>query len=488
MPRQFERPYLALLTVAALWTTFNCVYVYFVAGETLSYRIESAALILGVLAVPLLWSRAAGLNLDTRADATLGDRLGFAAIAVIWLAILGPLVWFPFLSDDYSFLASYRSFSAVLTPFQFYRPVFAVVFVLLTRLGGGSPFLFHAVAFALHGASAWLVYRLARRLSRGPGLVAAAVFLLNPAQLEAVLWASGLQEVLWSFFLLAALVVYVGREELTAPRLGGVAALIAAALWSKETAICVVLLLPIVEVLAFGFRRARVAVAAWLVTALECAVYLALRSRVATIDDGFLVAPSHYFFKQLLVIPYEVFIHPWNRAAVNVPAPVLCATALVVIALVCVSLWRGAMRNALAGPALIVASVLPVYSLFYVSPELAGARYLYFGAAGFGLFVAELCGRTAAATRLVATTVIAVFFSASLALNLRPWRAAADLVDAIQEAIVAGESAGPSIETWKATHAPGLARTGEIPDSYQGVWVFRNGYEAFVARSKEGNH
>jgi hypothetical protein len=404
---------------------------------------------------------------------------------MMWLAILAPRISYPFLSDDYGFLAAYRSVSDITRPFEFYRPAFASVFLLLARLGGGSPIPFHAAAFALHLASAWLVYRLARRLSSGPPLVAAAVFLLNPVQLEAVLWTSGLQELLWTFFLLAALVVWIGEERVSARRVGWTAVLVALALWSKETAICVVLLLPIIELAAFGTRRVRAAALAWGVVGAECACYLVLRRRAVTIDNTFFVRPSHYFFKQMLVTPYEVFIHPWNRTAINVPMSLLCAAALVALALVCAVLWRSASARSLAGPAIIAATVLPAYSMFYVAADLAGARYLYFGAAGFGILTAELLSWMPGMLRVTAMTALAVAFGWSLSLNLRPWRATETLIEAMQSAIVAGEDPGSAIKTWQASHARGLVLRDGIPDSYQGVWVFRNGYHEFLARESD---
>src|SRR5581483_10373042 len=101
--------------------------------------------------------------------------------------------------------------------------------------------------------------------------------------------------------------------------------------------------------------------------------------------------------------------------------------------------------------------------------------YLYFGSAGFGILVADLLGRTPPVVRAAAVSALAVVFGWSLAVNLRPWRAAADLVEAVREAVVADESPAPSIATLQVTHPPGLVLEDGIPESYQGVWVFRNG-------------
>src|SRR5206468_3570046 len=91
--------------------------------------------------------------------------------------------------------------------FQFFRPAFAAVFALLADVGDGAAAVFHSASFLLHLASAALIFGLVRRLlgSIELAITAYAVFLLNPVQQEAVLWASGLQDLLWTFFLFAAI-------------------------------------------------------------------------------------------------------------------------------------------------------------------------------------------------------------------------------------------------------------------------------------------
>jgi hypothetical protein len=67
-----------------------------------------------------------------------------------------------------------------------------------------------------------------------------------------------------------------------------------------------------------------------------------------------------------------------------------------------------------------------------------------------------------------------------LELNLQPWRASATLIAEI------GSKADrvPISEVtsdWARTHPPGLVVRDGIPRSYQGAWIFENGYDEFRA-------
>jgi hypothetical protein len=336
----------------------------------------------------------------------------------------------------------------------------------------------------LHLGSAALVYSLARKLFAvpEPAVVAFVLFLLSPIQLESVLWVSGLQELLWAFFILAAVRCYIGDRELRPGRIAAVLALAACGLACKETAVCVVLLLPAADLLLFRFKRGRLLSIAYAGLALELAVYLVIRHRMVPVDEAFFVRPSHYFVKQFLAMPYEIFLHPWNRSAVHVPAAALCAAALAGIGGVFAVAWRGAGARVFAGPALVILSTLPVYSLFYVSPELAGSRYLYFATAGFALVVADALTAVVRSRRLWAFCVVALAVGSAISLevNVRPWRTAGALVTALRDGIHDGKSPGDGTREWQVHGAAGMSVRDGVPQEYQGVGVLKNGYPEFL--------
>jgi len=122
-----------------------------------------------------------------------------------------------------------------------YQPLAWLAWSTLKSLFGLSPAAFHGLSFLLHVATGIAVYVLALRLAERMeleglrrqigGLVAASLFLLHPAAVEPVAWASALPYVLSLFLLVLSLLAYVNERRL----LSG--ALYAGSLLSRATAL-----------------------------------------------------------------------------------------------------------------------------------------------------------------------------------------------------------------------------------------------------------
>lgn len=471
--------YLALAWLALAWAVANSVYVYLVLGGIRTFRVESASFILIAVLLPLIfWRPSPGESRDVLS--ATDNRLLILFAVTLWLLTLARFLTLPFLSDDYVFLAAYQRWSDVLTAGHFFRPVFALAFFVLARLGNGSPVPFHLVSLLIHGISACCVYVLSRRLFHRADCAAlcCVMVLLNPLQLEAVLWVSGLQELLWTLFVLAGLVVYTGSRLLTGPRLATTLVLIACALLAKETAVSSVLLLPAADWAFFGWKRGRLLPAAYVGLGIVAATYLVARTRVTTIESGFFVTPGKYFAQKFVGTPYRFFVQPWNLTAAHVPAFVLCGATVTALAILFWAIVRGTGPTVLAGPALILITTLPVYAYFYVAPDLRATRYLYFPAIGWALLVTQLL-TTVLARRLALTLACAsgimVLFG-SLQLNIKPWRTAGTIVDDIAAAVKEGRAPERSPADWQLKYGDGLESTDGIPTVYKGVYLFVNGY------------
>jgi hypothetical protein len=389
-------------------------------------------------------------------------------------------VTLPFLSDDYVFLASYRSLSDVANTVHFFRPMFAAVFLLLAKLGGGTPLPFHVAGLLIHGVSAAFVYVLARRLfgRRDVAAFSFAVFLLNPLEAEAVLCASGVQDLLWTGFLLAALVVYTGSRLLTVLRLGTTVLLVICSLLSKETAVSFVLLVPLADWAFFGMKRGPLLLPAYLGFVLTFAGYLFVRSRVTSIEAGFYTTPTRYFVQKFLSTPYKFFAQPWNVEAVNVSPVVSCCLTLVALGAAFWAVTHGAGRLALLGPAFVLASTLPVYAYFYVAADLRATRYLYFASAGWALLTAHTA-KSLPVRRVSFVAAFALSVTLSflfLRVNLKPWRTAGEIVDAVSSAIVSGVSVEARSAELQKRYGDGLEVKDGVPVVYRGVYLFVNGY------------
>lgn len=122
-----------------------------------------------------------------------------------------------------------------------YQPLAWLAWSTLKSLFGLSPAAFHGLSLLLHVATGIAVYAVALRLAdrmelegirpRIGGLLAASLFLLHPAAVEPVAWASALPYTLSLFLLLLSFLAYLSE------RLALAAALYAASLLSRPTAL-----------------------------------------------------------------------------------------------------------------------------------------------------------------------------------------------------------------------------------------------------------
>ena len=478
-----RKAYIALASLALVWAVGNTVYVYLILGGDKAFRIESAAFVLTALLFPLIfWRPVPAPNGRSAAPRDPVDGRWLILLTVgAWLIILGPYISLPFLSDDYVFLASYKQLSDVVNVTQFFRPMFALTFYVLARLGHGSPLPFHLFALLMHVTSAWFVYVLSRRLFRRDDAAALcfAIFLVNPLQLEAVLWVSGLQELLWTTAVLAALVVYTGRQELTVSRLATSLLLVACGLLSKETALSSVLLLPLSDWVFFRMKRGRLLPAAYLALGIVAVAYLFARSRSVSTDSDFFVTPGKYFVQKFVGTPYKFFVQPWNLVATHFPAVVLCGATVAAFALLFSAVLHGSGPRTLTGPAIILISTLPVYSYFYVAPDLRATRYIYFASFGWAILVTQLFVTVAGRRRtlLAASGGVIAVLLLSLMLNVRPWRTAGEIVRNVASTIREGGSVEMEADAWRAKYGDGIEVKNGLPTVYQGVYLFVNGYD-----------
>ncbi len=178
-----------------------------------------------------------------------------AVVLAITAAVYLPTLAFGFVCDDaeqivtaqphytWSALPSYFttdvwSYTAFVKS-NYYRPGFLVWLLLDSRLFGLDTVLWHASVLALHLAATLLFYLLARRISADVAVAGAAALLfgLHPSHVEAVAWLSGSTETVFAVLALASILCHIRGWRAAA------LLLFAAALFSKETAIVLPLLL-----------------------------------------------------------------------------------------------------------------------------------------------------------------------------------------------------------------------------------------------------
>jgi hypothetical protein len=125
----------------------------------------------------------------------------------------------------------------------YYKPVMMMSYNLIWNFSGGNPAAFHLCQLLLHIANAFLIFLLFESFFHGVKrygpFLAGLLFLCHPANSEAVVMIADLQETLFLFFGLSALLVLTRTRS---PRASAILFLLS--LLSKESGVLFVLIAP----------------------------------------------------------------------------------------------------------------------------------------------------------------------------------------------------------------------------------------------------
>ncbi len=318
--------------------------------------------------------------------------------------------------------------------YLYFRPLIVAVNSLQWALSGGAPWVFHLMNLLTHAMAAAVVSIILLRLRShwSAALLAGGLFALHPVHSEAVAWVSGRTDLCAGLFGLLALAWaaarMVGERSWEASRasLAAVGAAILLALFSKESAVAVALLLP---ALAYAAGRrggtagwARLGTAGspgrfWLTVGVVVVLYLTLRFAVLGEDaaggsawrdtaDGSLrggLGARLLLGGNLLIIYLQRLIVPWPltmdppAGLGSPPYPVAPGVAGLVLmaALGCAFLYLVLRPSVRFGPGvtmglgLLVLGILPVLQIIPTG-EVYGERFLYLPTAGLLIALASV--------------------------------------------------------------------------------------------------
>jgi hypothetical protein len=473
-----ERAVRWLLLAAAAYVAATLVRYYLLASAP-RFPVESAFFIfvgVGVLAVlirsggpPKLYAKAEGPDLPAVALA--------AAFVLAALFLYLPALRVGLLSDDFVIAAWAERLELVhFEATGFVRPGVPLFWRLLQALPGDFGMTAHAANVVLHGLNAALVSAIASRcgLRRPEAVAAGAMFALFPGLSEAVVWLSGVQDVLMTTWVLTAVLLATAPD----PKIALSVAASGAALLVKETAIVIPVLAALVLAAHDGIRlgrKQRIAVA-WL--AAVSAGYALARVVVGVPSSLLDISDWRYFVKQLVANAFATAGAPWTDdwGRTHAGVALMRAAAIVVLLGTAFHGWRRrdvTFRAAAACAAWVLAAAAPALSLFYVGPNLEGARYVYLAAAGFAILLAVVAGLAADRVTILpraigitlVTALLAAPFLPAIRSDVRRWQAAATLRQAVLERVRAD-----------ADHAmcTRFDAEGEA-DSVSGAYVFRHG-------------
>jgi tetratricopeptide (TPR) repeat protein len=292
---------------------------------------------------------------------------------------------------------------------NYFRPLPLLTFVVEARLGGLDPFLFHLTNIMLHAANTTLVVLLTRAVVPA-GVVAAAIagllFAIHPVLVESVAWISDRFDLMMVFFALLALFLdyRLVRPNMRATVVG---LLFMAALLCKETAIVLLVLLPLWQAMGIATdaewktwpRRllANGDVKVWAALLLALLAYLVLRHaalgyfyqndsamvRGSFLQHLLLIGKTFGWYVVLAVWPFGLAlpVHPAQTpvATGDVGAWLGLAGLVIAFATLALVLLRKpeARRPALAG-VMTLAALAPVSNLvpLTIGDNLVHDRYL----------------------------------------------------------------------------------------------------------------
>jgi hypothetical protein len=299
-----------------------------------------------------------------------------------------------------------------------YRPLVLSSFTVEWLLGGGSPLPFHALNLLWHGLATALVVLLLRPwLSRGATWVAGLVFAVHPVHVEAVANVVGRAELMASVGVLGALLLHRARSPWAVLAT-------AAAMASKEHAIAVLALFPLVDWFddaREGNTPTRVRPwspsVRWLYVG-YLGVIIAWFVAVALLFGGVPVTATHPLWLtssvservltmlgvvptwlRLAVWPFDLSIDYGPRVTVPWPdgwyATILGALALLLLGVLAAATWRRTPAVALA-VAWIVVTLAPVANVLVPTGMVTAERSLYLPSVGIALafgLVAQVIGQ-----------------------------------------------------------------------------------------------
>ena len=274
-----------------------------------------------------------------------------------------------------------------------YRPFLVVTYLHDYFLWGTNYVGWRLTSLVMHLANAWMVYRLTAHITREGwvAFLAGFIFAVHPIHPEAVAYISGRHDPLAAFFYLSAFLSFMlfckGHS-----RVYGALSILGyiLALMSKEVAITLPLVLIAYTLLIAKSRDEYIRARGFgliMLHALAMVMYLVFR--VVSVGDvgGYrdatgmplVLSPELYIaLSSFFITPVHHFLFPFNQ---SIPSVRLIRPALAVVlgALLLLLVRRAHLlrhRSAMFFLIFLCLSVLPMYHLLYISPELNNSRFL----------------------------------------------------------------------------------------------------------------
>ena len=285
----------------------------------------------------------------------------------------------------------------------YYKPLLFSTYSILYTLGNGAPFAFHLFQIFLHAINSLFLYYLFKRfLKQNLALVLALVFLVHPANQEAVVYIASLQDTLFFFFGIIALLLLVYKPFRELNRLRLVSLFLLFSLLSKETGVLFVA----ISILYLVFFEKRQLAKASIFFIFPLVLYSVLRIRASdlhffeikrsevmgmSLAERITIIPKliQFYLKEIF-IPSETIIYPATKLTAKIPHTQGLILLLGIFALsftIIKTVWRSKYFYPTLFFLIWFLAGIGIHLQIFPLDTLVAKRWLYFPLAGMLGFI-----------------------------------------------------------------------------------------------------
>jgi hypothetical protein len=362
------------------------------------------------------------------------DRRLIFVLSALLLVNYSRVFWFHFRYDTFTWLdktifdpVDWHYFLDVNKASPYFTPMGNVLFFTLYKLFGLRPFWYHLSMLAIHTVNVYLVYRLAIRILKSElqAFLAALLFGIFPAHVDAVVYLATIHHTLATTFVLASHLSFVRFME-TGQRLHFSLMLLASVLGllTKQIAAVIPALCAGYDYLLLRNRISRSSLTKYVPLALVVAIYLAVNGVVNRANTAY--APIHATYYRVdghilgsfaaylgfMAFPVDSLVRAIaSRFLPSLQAVYPYLRALLVVLFASLVAYSAARLREVRFSLLWMAiALLP--SLPFVFPPQS--RYVYLASVGFCLMLASMATTWVGSTRVLRAVVVVILAAYSL--------------------------------------------------------------------------
>jgi tetratricopeptide (TPR) repeat protein len=295
-----------------------------------------------------------------------------------------------------------------------------------------TAWMFHAASLGAHLIAVLCVFEILRACTRGSTVqaaIGALVFALHPVQVEVVAWVAGFKDVLAGALALAAIAIFIRRDDRTVIRTVAATILFALSMLAKPSEVVAPVIALLIELMILR-RPVQRSVLALVPSFAVAAIIIMLTSRAQTAPwiaaavpvwkRFFVAGDALAFYLAKLVWPVNLAVDYGRTPQVALATSSVWIMWLIPAALIALAVWWARRRRdalPLVAVIVFVIGVGPVLGLVpfdFQAYSTVADHYLYLGMLGPALLVCWLLTRHPnRATRIISAVAIVLLAALS---------------------------------------------------------------------------